>query len=138
MAAGEAAMVLIYELASGRRLMLALPIHELAKQRVALLRVEAGAPVCRKEAREIGAVRLRVCRRLCCRLRRELVEHLARDAEPRPPGDRGSEVDVAPFRMPRRLAELVPVVEQRLNEPLDPHIAVGALLPVEYRKHGRD
>src|SRR5262245_32797468 len=108
--------------------LLVAPLQELAEQRLPLLLREAadGRPLVLQEARELAAHRLRVGHLFLA----QALEHLLGEAPAGPARNRRRKIDVAPFRMPLRLAKLVPFVEQALGEPFNATVAVAALRPI--------
>src|SRR5215510_16494605 len=123
------------EAISAARALLLPPLQELAEQRfaLALARRRAARAGARQEGLEI-AVQVAVARHFLALV---LLQGLFGHGKPRPPGDRGRQVYVAPLGMIRRLLELAPVGKQALGEALDAAEAVAALRPVVDREHGR-
>src|SRR5262249_8766414 len=98
------------------------PLHELLEQSVAvaLRNRRTGGWRSAQECLEFAADIL--LRRHFAAI--EPLQLLLRDGKSGPALDRGRQVDVPPFRMVRRLQQLVPVGEQPLNETLNLAIAL--------------
>src|SRR5262245_6521159 len=120
---------------SAARALLLPPLQELAEQAfaLALARRRAARAGARQEGLEI-AVQVAVPRHFLALV---LLQGLFGHRKPRPSGDRGRQVYVAPLGMIRRLLELAPVGKQPLGEALDAAEAGAALRPVVDCEHGR-
>src|SRR3954463_721100 len=103
---------------------LLLPLEKLQKYPFALLWREVckGRAFALQEARELNAGRLR----LGCLVHAKAPQHLLGDAPSRPAGTRRSEIYIAPFRMPRRLANFVPLAEECFGKLFTPPVTIAS------------